>query len=145
MSPLGIAVRTVRGHFDDVGDAVSAVIGKLKSAWDWIAKVAGKASSLPGVGLLGDVAGGIGGFLSGRAYGGGVAAGQAVTVGERGRETFLPTVPGVVLPNLTTTPDVDDMLGDTTGLGRSETYVFLDSTEIAARVVTRFKKQVARA
>lgn len=38
-------------------------------------------------------------YGGGRATGGPVQAGTAYTVGERGRETFVPNVPGVVLPN----------------------------------------------
>ena len=40
-----------------------------------------------------------GATLFGKATGGGVNAGQAYRVGERGPETFVPTVPGQIVPN----------------------------------------------
>lgn len=42
--------------------------------------------------------GGLAGALFGRATGGGVNAGQAYRVGERGPETFVPTTPGKIVP-----------------------------------------------
>ncbi|WP_370436633.1 tape measure protein [Microvirga sp. TS319] len=63
----------------------------------------------PLAGLLGmsGTNGGVGGligtlfksFMPGRAMGGPVKAGQAYTVGETGRETFIPTTPGRIVPN----------------------------------------------
>ncbi len=50
-------------------------------------------------GAAGGLFGGIGSALFGRATGGSVNPGQAYTVGERGRERFVPTVPGKIIPN----------------------------------------------
>lgn len=43
--------------------------------------------------------GGLFGFLTGRASGGNVNAGQPVVVGEAGREVFVPSAAGTVIPN----------------------------------------------
>ena len=58
----------------------------------------------PLAGMIGE-AGGIGGILGGilggpaKALGGSVSAGQAYTVGEHGRETFIPSTSGTIVPN----------------------------------------------
>lgn len=50
-------------------------------------------------GTGGNVGGLVGGLINfGRASGGGVNAGQAYRVGERGPETFVPTTPGKIVP-----------------------------------------------
>lgn len=37
---------------------------------------------------------------------------MAYRINERGQEYFLPFVPGLVVPNMTTTPDVDELFGE---------------------------------
>ncbi|TRO94314.1 hypothetical protein FKB34_11350 [Glycocaulis profundi] len=46
------------------------------------------------------------GFGGNRATGGPVRAGQAYTVGEHGRETFIPSRPGVIIPNAAQMPQI---------------------------------------
>lgn len=143
-TPLGVAVTLVKDKFDSVGDAVDWVTDKLKSAWEWISKVVEGAKNLPGMGLLGDIGEGIG-SLNPFAHGGAVEAGRPIRVGERGAETFLPTVSGVIMPNFTTTPDVDDMFGDDDGpAGPPPVHVYLDGAEVTTRVLTRLETRVAR-
>lgn len=144
-TPMGAAISLVKDKFDSVGDAVSWVIDKLKAAWDWIGKVAGAASDIPGVGLLGDIAGGIGN-LNPFAHGGMVTAGAPIQVGERGTETFLPAVPGVIMPNFTTTPDVDEMFGDDTAPpAEQHLHLYIDGREVEATVTRSYEKKLARA
>ncbi|MDF2809501.1 MAG: hypothetical protein K0S56_532 [Microvirga sp.] len=54
-------------------------------------------SSTPGGGALGGLIGSL--FSPGKASGGPVKAGQPYTVGESGRETFVPTSPGRIIPH----------------------------------------------
>lgn len=54
-------------------------------------------SSTPGGGGLGGLIGSL--FSPGKASGGPVKAGQPYTVGESGRETFVPTSPGRIIPH----------------------------------------------
>jgi len=63
-----------------------------------------------------------------RAHGGSVMPGVSYTVGERGRETFVPSVPGHIIPN---------------GGGIIVVPVYLDGREIA-RVVTDHQQRFAK-
>jgi hypothetical protein len=143
-TPLGRLVTTVRDNFDSVRSAVDRVIGSFKSAWEWAGKLGEKLSNIPGAAFLGDVAGGIGGiFGGGRAYGGPVAAGVGYKVGERGAETFVPAVSGVVVPNISTTPDVDFGDDDFGSAPPPSVHVYLDGEEVTTRVLTRLDTRVA--
>lgn len=151
---VGAAVGTwIVGKFQDgiakvgsIRDAIAGFIDKIKSAVGWVKDLGSKISNMPGMGLLGDVAGGIGGLVPGLAHGGAVTPGQPVTIGERGRETFLPTAPGIVLPNPTTTPDVDDMLGDAGDVGRPLVVQLVTNGRVMAeQVVGTLQGRLARA
>lgn len=56
-----------------------------------------QSGAMIGGGGFAPVSGGL--YGGGRADGGPVAPGMAYTVGERGAETFMPTVPGVIVPH----------------------------------------------
>lgn len=47
-TPLGAAITVVKDHFDGIKGVIDNVVGALRTAWDWIVKVADKAGSLKG-------------------------------------------------------------------------------------------------
>jgi hypothetical protein len=151
-SPLGIAVRAVKNNFDAVGSSVGWVTDKLKSAWDWIGRVAEKAKSLPGAGLLGDAAGFVGNTFGGaRANGGPVRPGATYRVGENGPEWFSPRVTGVItpeLPRLSSESDNDDAVPTAAvdGSGRPlVVQLVADGKMMTEQVVGTLRGQLARA
>jgi len=88
------AFETVEGVVRRVAQFIMDRVDDIKSAISSIPSL----SDIPGAGLVGGVAGGIAGAIPGRASGGPVSAGQAYRVGERGAETFVPRVPGMIVP-----------------------------------------------
>jgi hypothetical protein len=80
----------------NIRDAIGGFIDKIRDAIGWVRDLGEKIKNIPGVGFLGDVAGGI--FGGGRATGGTVRAGVTYLVGERGPEFFTPGLAGRVDP-----------------------------------------------
>lgn len=75
-------------------------INILKSAWEWIKRVADAAANFLG-GIGSSITRGLAsiGFGGGRATGGAVSRGNAYMVGERGPEMFVPYTAGKIVPN----------------------------------------------
>ncbi|WP_298958772.1 hypothetical protein [uncultured Methylobacterium sp.] len=90
------------------GEALSTVLSKLSTSLAsraidrGVEGLFGRGGA--GTGLFGDLLGGLGLNPTGRAEGGPVSPGIAYTVGERGRETFVPLQPGRILPAATPAP-----------------------------------------
>ncbi len=107
----GVAKDALGGFISDLRegkDAAAALENMLSRVADRLLDMAINSifDSKGGGGLLGSLLGGLtggGGGLSfnptGRAGGGPVKAGVGYTVGESGRETFVPTTPGRIVPN----------------------------------------------
>lgn len=86
------------------GAKAEDVVKNLAAALAKAALQAALMGSGPLAGIFGTkgvdgAAGGLFGAIFGRATGGHVNAGQAYDVGERGKERFVPTVPGRIIPN----------------------------------------------
>ena len=87
-------LQSIANSLQTVANAIDAVTRAYNAATGWWGKGSGKLN--PGFNVP----------TQGRAAGGAVSAGQAVTVGEMGKEVFVPNTSGTILRN--------DQLGGTT-------------------------------
>lgn len=95
----------MQGNFDSIGKSFANMIQRMvadamaadimNSLFGSVGKDGGRSG-----GAFGAIFSGIAGFFGGgKADGGRVSAGMAYEVGERGRELFIPSTDGVILPN----------------------------------------------
>lgn len=136
------------GKVGAVRDTIAGLIDKVKSAVTWLGDLGDKITNLPGMGLLGDVAGGIGGIF--RAGGGPVAAGNPYIVGERRAELFVPKVDGMILPEVPRFRSWDDddsaaAAGAGMAMPAPQVNVYVDGKLVEASVTRQYKKRLARA
>lgn len=84
----------IKSAVSAVGDAIQWVIDAVKTAVQWVIDLAKKLASI----AVPDLTGMVPGF----AGGGTVDAHQLITVGERGRELFIPNAAGRIVPHAET-------------------------------------------
>jgi hypothetical protein len=105
-------VRPALDSTTDGAEAAAAAVNRLVDAlnkFNAASSLIGGLSRVPGLGFLASLSGILGtaggvfnplaSLLKPRAHGGPVWPGQAYEVGERGRELFVPTQPGTIVPN----------------------------------------------
>lgn len=80
------------GKVGSVRDAIGGFIDKIRDAIGWVQDLGSKISNMPGIGLVGDIAGGIGGLIpgGGRAGGGPVVPGRVYDINERAASRSCP-------------------------------------------------------
>ncbi|WP_432542315.1 tape measure protein [Kineococcus sp. SYSU DK002] len=100
---LVLAVEGLRTGFNKVKDAIGGFVDKIKSAWDWVKKLADRISDSALGQAISGISGAVGSvFGGGRASGGPVTAGTTYLVGERGPELFTAGASGYVSDHRTT-------------------------------------------
>ncbi len=101
MDMLGGIGRAIGAGFDIAWKAIQAVIDIIATLITKAKEAVDAIASIPGVGLLGDIAGNVGGAIGGlfKARGGPVGGGRPYIVGESGPELFVPAGSGSIIPN----------------------------------------------
>lgn len=87
-----------------IGSTVDFIVRKIGEAIEAAGRIKDAIAGIPGMGVLGNVVGAGGATLGGinslfKANGGAVRKGGAYTVGERGKELFIPGASGQIVPN----------------------------------------------